>query len=686
MHTAFVTDDNSTATRRRYVRVVGWIAGGLAAVLALFFLTLSLIDLNLLKGPIERIASARFGRSVRIGGRLEDHVWSWTPGVTINQLTVGNPPWQSGRPMLEVRRLQVRVRLLPLLAGRIVIERLEMDDPVVYLHRELSGRANWTSEILKPTDEPAHAPRNLPMVHGVEVSSGKLALVDEILHLNVEATLEAHEQSAPDEPKALQIEGKGTVNKQPLEVRLLGGALSAAEPGRPYHFNLQVAAGNMHLESAGVLRAAFDLGRATLDVRASGDDLANLYYLTQLAFPNTPAFSLEASIARDGDQVRVDPLAGRLGESDLRGQLQIDLSRKRPMVTGELLSTQLRLRDLARSLGGRPGKAADRGEPSDSSTSSPELRHDSGAPRTTTRSEARLFPDAHLQMNRVRAMNADVHFTAASVEAGSVPLKKLTLHVRLNDGLLTLDPLEFELPKGELRGVASIDARGAVPDTHLDLRLDDVQLDQFKGKSSGADAPLSGDLRARALVEGPGDSVHDFVSNANGTATFVLPHGEIRAAFAELTGIDVLEGLGLLLKGGQDRDDVRCGVAEFALHDGVMRAQQFVVDTRTVRITGRGEVLLGPEELDLSLNGYPKRLRLTRLKAPVRITGHLLDPSIGIKAGPVLKQGAIATTLGVTLTPLAAVLAFVDPGLTRDENCAALLAGAQDSAAPPPAH
>jgi AsmA-like protein len=256
VHTGFVTDGNGTATRRRHGRILGWIAGGLAVVLALLLLTLSLIDLNLLKRPIERIASARSGRSVLIGGRLEDHVWSWTPGITINGLTVGNPPWDSARPMLQVRRLQVRVRLLPLLAGRIVIEHLEMDDPVVYLHRGLSGRANWTSEILKPSDEPARPPHRLPLVHDVLVSSGKLTLVDEILRLNVEATLQAHAQGTPDEPRALHIEGKGTVNRQPLEVQLLGGPLLAVEPGRPYPFDLQLAAGNIRVESSGVLRTA----------------------------------------------------------------------------------------------------------------------------------------------------------------------------------------------------------------------------------------------------------------------------------------------------------------------------------------------------------------------------------------------------------------------------------------------
>lgn len=678
-----MSEANGSATRRRYLRILSWIGGAVGALLALVLLALSVMDLNVLKHPIERIASARSGRSVVIG-RLEDHVWSWTPGITINQLTVGNPPWDSARAMFEVRRLSLRVRLLPLLAGRFVIEHLELDDPVVYLHRELSGRASWTSENLKPSDEPARPPRSLPLVHGIVVSSGRLTLVDEILRLNVEATLEAHEQGAPDEPRALRIEGKGTVNKQPLDVRLRGGSLTAVEPGRPYPFDLEVAAGNIRVESSGVLRRPFDLGYLGLNIRASGDDLANLYYLTRLAFPNTPPFRLQASIERDGDRVRVDPLAGQLGESDVRGQLDIDLSRRRPMVSGELVSAQLRLRDLAQSLGGTPEKkTADQGETTRASGAGRQTQHKPGAPPASFAPAARLFPDAHLQMNRVRAMNADVRFTAGSIEAGNVPVKKLSLHVKLNDGLLALDPFEFQLPEGDLRGIASIDARGKVPDTHLDLRVDNMELSQLRGKSAGASPPLTGDLRARVVAEGLGDSVHDFVSDANGTATFVLPHGEIRSAFAELTGIDVVEGLGLLLKGGNDREAVRCGVAQFALEDGVMRAQQFVVDTRSVRITGRGELLLGPEELDLSLNGYPKRLRLTRLKAPVRITGHLLKPSIGIGAGSALKQGAIATTLGAALTPLAAVLAFVDPGLTRDENCAALLAGAQDSAAPP---
>jgi hypothetical protein len=44
----------------------------------------------------------------------------------------------------------------------------------------------------------------------------------------------------------------------------------------------------------------------------------------------------------------------------------------------------------------------------------------------------------------------------------------------------------------------------------------------------------------------------------------------------------------------------------------------------------------------------------------------------------VAKQGAEAAALGALATPLAAILAFVDPGLAKDANCSALLEEARD--------
>lgn len=135
----------------------------------------------------------------------------------------------------------------------------------------------------------------------------------------------------------------------------------------------------------------------------------------------------------------------------------------------------------------------------------------------------------------------------------------------------------------------------------------------------------------------------------------------------------------MLLKGDEERTDIRCGVAEFTVKNGTAHSEQVIFDTENVRISAHGEVRLGSEELDLSIKGAPKKLRLARLRTPIEIGGHLRKPKIGIDAGKTLKQGAIATALGAIAAPVAAILAFIDPGLAKDENCAALLASTQSA-------
>ncbi len=90
-------------------------------------------------------------------------------------------------------------------------------------------------------------------------------------------------------------------------------------------------------------------------------------------------------------------------------------------------------------------------------------------------------------------------------------------------------------------------------------------------------------------------------------------------------------------------------------------------------ITGSGHLDLKTEALDLALRGQPKEVRLFRLRSPIKVRGTLLHPQIGVDAGKAIGQAGAAAALGVLLTPLAAILAFVDGGLAKDANCAALL-------------
>jgi hypothetical protein len=101
-----------------------------------------------------------------------------------------------------------------------------------------------------------------------------------------------------------------------------------------------------------------------------------------------------------------------------------------------------------------------------------------------------------------------------------------------------------------------------------------------------------------------------------------------------------------------------------------------------VVVNGGGTVNLGDESLNMTLQGAPKSFRLVRVRAPITVTGSLAKPSIGIKSGGALAQAGAAVGLSVLLTPLAAILPFVDPGLAKDADCGALLADARSKGAP----
>lgn len=658
------------ALTRRTRLTLKWTGIALGVLVVAALLTLAFVDWSAMKGPIERFASERSGRQVSIGGKFEVDPWSWSPSVTLENLTVGGPPWERGRPVAQVERVNVQLKALALLKGDLILSRVEFIRPNVYLHRDASGRANWTFESRRPTNEPDGPPPDLPAVRDFLIQEGKIAFHDDIRRLKVNGSVYARERSTEDNPEAFRIEANGTLNDEPYSSRVTGGPLINLDPDKPYPFGLTIKAGDIRIAADGSVRRPFDLSRMKLNVRASGSDLADLFYLTQLALPNTPPFQLAATIERDVKQFRVSPLSGKVGRSDLSGEITVDASRKRPVVSGHLEAKQLRLADLGAAFGGKlksPG-AIEAGK--DGGAKSPgkrgsEKEGDDGAP-------ARLFPTAHLQVNRVRAMDGKVRFRAGSIQAGSLPLKQVAFDIALEEGVLSLAPFELDLPQGKLTGTARIDARGKVPHTQLEMRMRGLQLEQLKGKRPGAKPPLGGVVQARAVIEGKGDSIHDLMADANGQLSFVLPHGEVSAAFAELTGINVARGIGLLMKGDDEKATIRCGVAQFDIRDGKMVAKNVVFDTQDVRITGRGEARLGPEELDFEIRGEPKQMRIARLRTPVEIGGYLRKPSIGIDAGKTVTQGAVAAALGA-LTPVAAVLAFIDPGLAEDENCSALL-------------
>jgi uncharacterized protein involved in outer membrane biogenesis len=643
---------------RRVPRSFWWALGISSLLIVALALFLAWFNWNRLRGPIARQASAMTGRQVRIDGNLAVHPWSWTPSATVDGLKIGNPAWMGGGDVADIDRLTVSVKLLPLLIFRVELPLVQAERPTIALYRDAGGRTNWS---FSRSSKPAKLP---PIQHFI-IDNGHLTYIDKKRGLNIVGTMQSSETAGGQ--GSFHLVGNGSINRDPFLITVSGASLINVRHDRPYPFDANIRAGATQVLAHGELPQPFDFGQIRTDLVVSGPNLADIYYLTGLALPTTPPYRLAGELLRDGTSFTFHKVVGRVGASDLEGVFKVDREADdRPDLHADLHSRMLHLADLG-SLIGAPTSAI--------AKTSQQM-----ADAARLRAEGRLLPDAQLNVTRVRAMDAVVHYRAASVQAGKAPLRSFALDVTLDHGVLIADPLSFSLPHGDLTGRVRLDARRHVPLTDVDLKLTNLRMEDFL-HGSGPPA-IEGLVEARARLHGSGGSVHAAASSADGSLTVVAPHGEIRQELAELLGIDVIKGLGLYLSKSQSQTGVRCAVADFQANHGVLTARNLVLDTDPVLANGKGTIDMRTESINVVLQGHPKKFQLIHLNAPITISGQIRSPKIGVKAGAVAGQVVAAVALGAFLSPVAAILPFVDVGLTKNADCAGLIAQAGAQGAP----
>ncbi len=668
------------ATHRK-TRALAILVGVLLAAVVLFSI---FFDWNYFRPTLARLISEKTGRHAVIKGDLRVHLWSFEPSAQIEGLSIDNPAWAAHSVMFDADRLTVSVSLGRLLRGQVVVPQIAVVRPIIDLERDSKGRASWELGTQEGKPPKSSQPPKIPTIRRLLIEDGKVRVSDSIRKLILSGSLNATDEKG-DARAGFQLRLSGSLNKKPFKADLHGGPLINLDPDHPYELVAHVTASDIVLDARTTFPKPFDMGRYRFKFEISGNDLADVYYLSGLALPNTPPYRLSADVDHHGTLFHMDDLKGKLGSSDIEGQVEIETAHSRPNFVAKLRSNTLNLIDVAPSLGQPAAPAntlAPQAPPDVNAAKSAKRRGAEPATPAAARNPADsqyLLPDADLQVDRVRGMDADVTYQAKAVNAPKMPMKAVSFHLMLNAGLLKLDPLSFVLDAGKFAGSVTIDARKDVPESTIDMAIDDVDLGQFTSAKL-KQPPLQGSLVGRLKIHGSGSSVHKLAASADGTLSAALPSGRMSEPLAELTGIDVVKGLGLLFSDKQPNVPIRCGVIDFQAERGTLEARSVFIDTTTVLITGRGHIDLGDEKLDLSLQGDPKKLRFFRLRSPITLHGTLLHPAIGVKPENLAAQAGVAVALGTLLTPVAAALAFIDPGLAKNKDCAAVLAEAQADA------
>jgi uncharacterized protein involved in outer membrane biogenesis len=623
----------------------------LLVLATLLVVLLALWDWNWFKGPLERRVSAATGRTFTIGGPLEVDFGRVTV-VRVRQMSLASPRWSLSPEMARADLLRVEVPLWPLLRGEWRMRRVDLVRPALLLERTSQGVANWEGML----------PRRFGSSRGKTWRVSELRIHDGFLDVRdvpFATQLQLRVNSAETKPefRSVRLSARGTGRYRGEPFRLDGWADSPIalleRPGDAYRIEVSARAGATRARVHGALMTPVDPDHFTLYFETSGADLAQLYPLLGLPLPASPPYRLAGSLERDASTLRLRRLRGRVGDSDVAGNLDIDLGQRKPQLSGALVSSRLDLDDLGGLIGlppsARPGE-----------TASPAQR----AEAARRAASPKLLPTRDYDLRKLAAVNADVRLDAKRIDAGKWPVRSLDVRLRLRDSVLRLEPLQVGFAGGNLAGSVRLDARKPTIAAEADLTA--KQLD-IAALWPTMQPPNVGLVHGTVELKGRGNSVADMLGTADGTVQFGMGRGHFSNLLLELAGLDVAESLKYLLD-KEKTVPIRCAFGVFDAENGVFRANSLAFDTTDTVLFGKGKVNLRDEQLALELRPEPKDVSPVSLRGPLEITGTLKDPQFLPQAKPLLARAAAAAAL-YTLAPPAALLALIETGPGEDTDC-----------------
>ncbi|QTT91191.1 AsmA family protein [Pseudomonas chlororaphis] len=683
-------------TRTR--KILAWTVGSLFLLLVVLVLIIAFFDWNRIKPPLNAKVSEELHRPFAINGNLaviwqrepdEGGWWAWVPWphVVAEDLTLGNPEWSKAPQMVSLKRVELRISPLALLAQRVRIPRIDLTEPNAALERLADGRANWTFQF-DPKDPNAEPSSWVVDIGAIGFDKGHITLNDQNLKTRLDllvdplgkpipfsdivgdkAAKKAEEKGSAPQSYAFAFKAKGQYHGQALAGSgKIGGLLALQEANKPFPLQVQATIGDTRVELAGTLTDPLNLGALDLRMKLAGTSLGNLYPLTGVTLPDSPAYATDGHLTaqlRDpaGAKFQYEDFNGKIGDSDIHGNLTYVASQPRPKLSGALVSNQLLFSDLAPLIG------------ADSNAEQKARGGDSKQPAD------KVLPVEEFRTERWRDMDADVEFTGKRiVHSADLPFTDLYTHLVLDDGRLSLEPLRFGVAGGKLDAQIRLNGQATPLEGRAKLTARNFKLKQLFPTFEPMKTSF-GELNGDADIAGRGNSVAALLGSANGELKMLINDGAISRSLMEIAGLNV--GNYVIGKMFGDKEvKINCAAADFGIKTGLATSRLFVFDTENAIIYIDGTANMASERLDLTITPESKGLRLFSLRSPLYVQGKFIKPEAGVKAVPLMLRGAGMVALGVIAGPAAGLLALVAPSGGEPNQCAPLLEQMRSGKAP----
>lgn len=422
----------------------------------------------------------------------------------------------------------------------------------------------------------------------------------------------------------LQSLGEFELQDAPFSVSARGGLRGASVALK----RLDVGVGEATVEARGNLDLTSG-GRSTnFDFELKVPSLTRLGLLNERKLLEQDLV-VSAHLRGDGEIIRVDDFAARLGESDLRGSLRLQKGDV-PNVTFELQSDVLRLAPLLE-------EAADDYDP---------------APRFD---DGRLIPDFQIPFDRMSKLNASVTVDIKELTRESLLLKDVVLKAGLRDGAFQVHEAGLRASGGWLKARALLEPASGTGKATLAVKARDLSFGLL-GPGTGATSRSNIDVN----FEATGTDLRALAGSSNGVlfidaANFVIPQKNrlLKRLYGDMLN-EILATINPFAKTDTE-SIIECIVLPVDVKDGnLSMSPAALIRTDKVSILTNASINLKSEKIELSFRTTPRKgltISAGEIFNPfVMVVGTLAAPRLAIDAkGSLITGGAAVATGGLSI-------------------------------------
>ena len=602
------------------IKIIGILSISLVVVLSAIFIYVSSFDYQFIKSFIEKTVGDVTGRKLSINGDIYFHI-GMEPGIRMSEITFQNASWSSRPNMIHAGQLTLDIRLWPLLKKKIDIKRFILEDLDISIEINEKGESNFDVNTSPPKQSlPVDStdPFDIPQMGFQNLCLKKVNLFYQSASSVSPITLTFQQINASAEGmnKPVSLDLSGVYHKHPINAKATFGSITQMlDSKKKWPIKFSANAGGMHCDVHGYIQDVFSFKGISFGILSKGDQLKTFQEMIGTSIPVNGPYSIQINVSEKKEfhySIAADMF---LGDNKMKALSELYLNRQEPGIKLVLEADSIDLRPFI-------------------VTTKSSEHQQSSVYKNNFFSKKYILPSPLASFEII-----------SKIRIHSLITQRLAIHnintvVHLTPDFFNIKQFSSSIGGGTISGKFLLDNRQQKGQISANMATEHMNIGKML-KELDITEIFEGSPDMAISLNTSGESMHEWMARLNGHLIIQMGEGKIYNQYINMLGGEISSNFLKLMNPMKTKNYalIHCLASRFDIHDGIADITIFMMDSDQMRVLGTGNVHLGEETLDISLNPLPKSgldtgrlgkysLSLSQLAQPFKLGGTLSQPRL----------------------------------------------------------